>query len=366
MLYVRENEEVSAQAAFFNATNYLSEVTNTLAIIGQFYTNQLANYRLPERVQVSYVEFPLTNYWNDAITELAKETNFDQQLDAYVLAHGTNYPPGANNAAEAKVKLRVGALHDIAMAKAGSAGTEFASVLFTNTDPSAILKLASAKNLPVKVTEPFDRENGPKEFSLPIEFARTAFNLTAEDPFGGPIAGENGAYVLASNKRLPSEIPSLDSIREKVVSDYIRSASTQLARQATLNFYNAATNALAAGRSFSAVCTEQHVKMVPLPSFALNTQTLPEVETLINLTTLKQAVFGVLPGHLNITATENGGIVVFVSSRLPVDEAKLNADLPRFTQGIRQNRQQQAFQVWFGREFSRVVADNPNLQRKAQ
>src|SRR3954469_1284118 len=60
-LYRREHQEISAEAIFFTPSNYLSEVTVIPETLGQFYTNQIANYRLPERVQVAYVRFPYTN-----------------------------------------------------------------------------------------------------------------------------------------------------------------------------------------------------------------------------------------------------------------------------------------------------------------
>ena len=60
--YQREHQELSAQMVFFSASNYLSSVIVTPAAVDQFYTNFLAEYRLPDRVQVSYVAFEVTNY----------------------------------------------------------------------------------------------------------------------------------------------------------------------------------------------------------------------------------------------------------------------------------------------------------------
>ena len=42
----------------------------TPALVGQFYTNYLAAYRLPDRVQVNYVAFKLTNFWRGGGIEL--------------------------------------------------------------------------------------------------------------------------------------------------------------------------------------------------------------------------------------------------------------------------------------------------------
>ena len=85
-IYQREHQELSAQIVFFSASNYLvvrSPVTPEA--IAQFYTNYLAEYRLPDRVQVNYVEFKVTNFLAQAKAEWAK-TNFDD-------AGGDDLPP---------------------------------------------------------------------------------------------------------------------------------------------------------------------------------------------------------------------------------------------------------------------------------
>src|SRR6185312_6083029 len=62
-LYERQHQEVQAQAVFFSATNYFSKIPVSSNIIGQFYTNRMAYYRVEDRVQVNYVAFELSNYF---------------------------------------------------------------------------------------------------------------------------------------------------------------------------------------------------------------------------------------------------------------------------------------------------------------
>ena len=45
--YQRDHQELSAQIVFFSASNYLSSVPAAPAAVAQFYTNYLAEYRLP-------------------------------------------------------------------------------------------------------------------------------------------------------------------------------------------------------------------------------------------------------------------------------------------------------------------------------
>ena len=61
-LYDREHQEVAAEAVFFSTSNYLAGVSINPDTISEFYSNRIANYVIPERVQVAYVRFNVTNY----------------------------------------------------------------------------------------------------------------------------------------------------------------------------------------------------------------------------------------------------------------------------------------------------------------
>ena len=82
------------------------------------------------------------------------------------------------------------------------------------------------------LTEPFDREDGPKDFDAGPNFASAAFKLAPDSPFTAPVVGGDAAYVLAFNRRLPSEVPSLESMAAKVTGDCRYEQAVALARQA--------------------------------------------------------------------------------------------------------------------------------------
>ena len=80
-IYRRENQEVLVDAVFFSASNYISSVSDPdPQTLSQFYSNNMASYRLPERVQVAYIKFVATNYLAEADKELGKVTNLTQRL----------------------------------------------------------------------------------------------------------------------------------------------------------------------------------------------------------------------------------------------------------------------------------------------
>jgi hypothetical protein len=363
--YQRDHQELSAQIVFFSASNYLSSVTVTPAAVAQFYTNFLAEYRLPDRVQVSYVAFELTNYLAQAKAEWAK-TNFDTVVEDYFRQDGANYE-NSKSPAEAKDKIREELIRARAGSDARKEANEFAGAVFSQEParPENLAAVAKQKGLSVHVTAPFAGKFGPEEFTAPPGFTKAAFALTSEEPFAGPIAGPNAAYVLAFNKLLPSEIPSLDQIRERVTREYQLQAATLLARRAGTNFVHTLTG-MTANRGFASLCVAAGLQPQVLPAFSLSTQELPELGERTDLNQLKQAVFTTSVGKASdFVPTGDGGFVVYVQSRLPIDQAKMNSDLVQYTTALRRERQNEAYGQWVNLEANRQLRSLPAFREQA-
>lgn len=369
-LYKRENEEVATEAVFFSGSNYLASVTVLPDAVTQFYTNRLASYRVPERLQVSYVKFDLTNYLAEAQKVLGSMTNMDLQIEEAYRQGSTNFlrEVGASSLAEAKQKVREARLKQEQFKLATQDAKNFADPLF-DMDPvraDNMAKLAKEKGLAVSITPPFDRDTPPLDLAFATDFARKIFSRTPDDPFAGPIAGTNALYVMALEKKIPSEIPPLDKIRTQVVNDYRQSQALTLARQAGIDFYQTLTNGLAQGKTFAAICAAAKLQPLTLPPFAISTRQLPEVEDRLSLNQLKQLAFTTPLGKpSNFQMTPEGGVILLVKSKLPLDEAKMNASLAGFTRAVRQNRQSEAFNEWFRREAEKGLRDTP-LARQQQ
>jgi hypothetical protein len=62
--------------------------------------------------------------------------------------------------------------------------------------------------------------------------------------------------------------------------------------------------------------------------------------------------------------TMNGGMVLYVKAKLPIDEKKLTAELPDFTKLLRQAREREAFEAWFNHEAPQALSDTPVVKRE--
>ncbi len=360
-VYERQHQELSAQIVFFSASNYLSSVAMTPAAVAQFYTNYLAEYRLPDRVQVSYVAFEVTNFTAEAEQKLSK-TNLNDQVEAVYAQYGERIFPEAKTPDEKKAMIRETLIREQASVEAQRQAREFANAVF-NIDPAKpenLTTVAKQKGLTVCATAPFSREYGPEELTVPESFIKAAFALTTDEPLAGPIAGTNAVFVMALDKQLPSEIPLLDQIRGRATRDYQFHEAVLLARSAGTNFAHTLTESLAGGKNFASVCIAAGLQPEALPAFSLSTRELPEVGDRANLSVLKQAAFTTPIGKMsNFEETGSGGFIVYVQSQLPIDQSKMNSELPQYAAALRRERQNEAFGQWVNLEANRQLRATP-------
>ena len=362
-LYERDHQEVSSAAVLFGASNYLASITATPQVVSQFYSNRVANYGVPERVMVSYVRFNLSNYLSQAETTLA--TNMNDIIESNFQHLGTNAAvvfPDAKTPAEIKAKIKEQVIRRQALTAAGQQANDFAHKLFDMQPVAAanLDALARTNGLSAGLTAPFDRDQDPKGLDVGPDFTKAAFALTPDDPFAGPIPGQDGVYVIALQKRLPYTVPPLDTITDRVEMDYKLLQAHIKAQDEARSFYQTLTNGLGQGKNFTNICAEAKVKPVEVPLFSISTRALPEFEDRVGLDQLKQAAFTTQPGKPSTPQrTSDGSMVLFVKAKLPVDAAKMQTDMPNYASALRRSRQQEAFDAWFRREAEKGLRDTP-------
>jgi hypothetical protein len=377
-LYIHEYQQVAVDAAFFSASNYLAKVPEpSAAELGQFYTNQQASYREPDQMQVKYLLFNVTNFMADAKQQIGV-TNLDRETQEALVRLGTNTLRYGKTPEEVHAKISEILVQETAISNAYQKAVEFQNELAKkgNATPDTMVALAKEKGLTIKTSKPFDKEYGPSDLNLgPTYPVAELFNLSQDDPFvPQPIRGADGVYIVALDKFIPSRVPPLAEIHSRVVADYKMNQALRLAEINGHIFSQSVTNQMAQGKTFTAVAAAMKVDAFEVKPFSLNTETVPQVEDLVDLNRFKQVVFGTPVGRTSefvpvrdvvfpVEGTD-GGFVVHVREKLPIDEAKMKAALPEFANLVRQRREAEAFQLWANREASISLANIPMLQQQ--
>jgi hypothetical protein len=369
VLYVRDHQELATDAVFFAGSNFVSAVPAPKPeAIAQYFELHQSEYRVPERVQVNYVRFDLTNFLAEADRQMQADiTNVNNQIEV-IYRQRTNSTHDTSSPEEAKAKIREQGRREWALEVAKRKANYLLDELLSQEPMRAenLATLAATNDLKVVVSQPFDEENGPVEFDGGPDFAPASFMLTPTEPFPSkPPYSSNAVYLIAFNRKVPSEIPPLDQLRARVTADYIANEARLLARHAGMQFAQAATNGLAQGKTFVGICADAKVKRVSVPPFSIATRSLPAVEEHLTLNQFKQIAFTAAIGKTSeFQATPDGGVVVYVQERLPINTAKMKAELPGFVDTVRQRRMQEAFMIWFDREWRKAVRDFPLAERK--
>ncbi len=359
LTYRLENEQLETQVALFALSNQLAKVKIDATALAVFYTNQAANYRIPERAQVSYVTFGGSNYLAQADQKMAQDTNLNQMIDQVYLQRGTNFYMGTNglalDAAAAKTKIKSELRNRFGLIEARRLATEFASQLLDmneKKDVSNLEKLAESKGLLVLKSEAFSQDSSPRGMKVPAKFATTVFQLTPDEPFiEEPVVGEDAVFVVGLKARFPSELLVFDVIKTRVTEDYRRSQAQTLIRTAGTTFAAAVTNGLAQGKSFQDLCKQHDATWVKVSPFSQSTRTVPELDFRNDLSLVKNAAFPLGTNQVStFTSSRDGGFVVHLVKRLPAAEVMVKAELPGHLATMRKSRQQEAFYDWLQKE----------------
>jgi hypothetical protein len=277
---------------------------------------------------------------------------------------GTNISRLGKTMEEARTKVREILIQQVAESNAlASAKSLYNEV--ANKQTNYLENLAAAaksKGVEVKVTKPFDKEYGPSEINLGGNYPISSFfDLTPDEPMvPSPVPGVDGAYVMALNKFIPSRIPPLSEIKSRVEDDYKLAQALRIAQVNGQSFAQTVTNELAHGKTFAQTCAATRLTPVEVAPFSRATTRLPEVEDRADVNEFKNVAFSTPVGGVSrfIEPTrENpeGGFVLHVKQRLPIDEAKMKTQLPEFSNAVRERRQNEAFNIWFSQGWSREL-----------
>jgi hypothetical protein len=354
--YRRDYEQTEAQIVSFSQTNYLSKVVVDPIALATYYTNQAAQYREPEKIQIAYVDFPASNYFALADQTLAKNTNLNQTIEGLYASRGEKFFTDTNGAQmtpdAAKAKIRSEIRNANALVEAQKVATDFAEGLLTNKTLAHFEEMAKQRGLTVKTSQPFTQYEGPAGLDLPERFSQLAFALTATEPFiEEPIKGDDAVYVIGLKNRIASHIPPYDQVRKKVDEDYKHEQAQKLMFDDAQAFHMKLTNSMAAGKKFADASAEHGQKAITLEPFSRNSRTINGLDSRIDPGMIKSAAASLKPGETSgFRPARDGGFILHVEKTIPVADHVLKSALPEYLKGLQLSGQSEAFQEWFAKE----------------
>ncbi len=173
-------------------------------------------------------------------------------------------------------------------------------------------------------------------------------------------------YIVALKELIPSQPEPYETITNKVAEDYNRYMAFTLAYGDATNFIAQATNGLAQGKTFDEMAQKASLKVESLPPISQRTDSITNLDERIDVRRLKQVMFSLEPGKISsyIPNPPDGGYVAYLRARLPLDEAKVREELPKFTSELRYQKQNEIFGQWFRKQAEQAKLPLPNRQKR--
>jgi hypothetical protein len=176
--------------------------------------------------------------------------------------------------------------------------------------------------------------------------------------------------VVAFKNRVPTTVPPLETIKDRVVEDYKRQESRTLAQQAGLDFQTKLTNAVAGGKSFEAAAKELGHAPVTLEPFNQTARSIGGADPRADISSIKNIAFALRENDTSsFTTTRDGGFILHVVKFVPVSDDALKTALPAYMSELRQTGQREAFGEWVNKEFQTahlsLVTDKSNKNDKS-
>ncbi len=366
-----ENQRLGTEAVFFNASNFLAKANVETNALRTFFTNRAASYRTDAKVQVSYVRFDTTNYLAEAEERFEETvTNLTAAVDKEYQEKGADSFKDDEGKAlseeKAKERIREEALEPFALRAARKAASDFANDLYTEAQKltaekkgsflleTNFISVAQTAGLKVETTKSFSQREGVSDLGLPFQFASAAFQLSGTNQVRiDPVVGDSGVYLMALNKRMPSQPKKFEEVEQEVTEAYKEQEALKLLREHTGEVYKKLTNSIAGGKAFKAAAEEQKLTVVEVAPFAKSERVNLDVSRhSISFPFYSSTAFRTDVGEVCYPQTTgDAGYILYVKERLEADEAKLKDELDEFVDMTRQRRQSAAFQAWMSREL---------------
>ena len=386
-----ENELYEAEAIFLSHTNYLPLVQPTDEQLKNHYTNTLANHRISERRQVSYVTFPATNYLDEAeerFNEL-KSAQRESLLQAYALQNNwegisslmglkTNGIPNlakqiatlrTNEYKDMKVEEAVAAIRSdilktphsnyagLAVVEAYKAGMDFQQSLEETYKGQPALntleKMALLQNL-TATTSPLMTFAGNVPQALTGVTSADVFALSETNALiiSSASFGSGDFFTASLKKVIPPRNRTFEEAKTTVAVDFKKTESIKLMNEAGGKIQEA----LKAGKALGEVGKENNLPVTKLGPFGSASGAIPGLANKANPIDVRTQALGLEVEEISelITSSLEGSdptyeeatFVVKLTGKNAVSKDRFDAEFAEYFERARSAAAPQAYNDW--------------------
>lgn len=306
-------------------------------------------FRMPAKVRVSYIEFPVADFLGDVeIPEGTAMDVYNNNIENYRI-ESTGDVAFAEYTPFEEVEEEInGQIRDVmARRKASEAAYELVSQIAPKSEGELpdFAGQAQAAGLEIKTLPAFAPGDELAGIDSTAPFRQAAFGLQEEGDysFSDPIVGKDSVYVLSLEQRYESFIPPFESVEADAMKSAKAKAAAQALTDRSREIQAAVELAVDGGASFSAAVKPFGLDAVETGEFDLTAPLDdPYVDVLvqISLSEPQGAVCTPVP-------VEGGMLIAYVARRTATDSAiGLPAVRQDLVQGIARSHGQRLVADW--------------------
>ena len=320
-MYERRNQKTEVSVIRLKLEDFKKEVKVTDEDVQKRFEEKKAALNHPEKRKVKAVAFMLPK------TEKPLERK-DRMVALQKLADATNDFAVAMTAKDAK-------LEEVA-AKA-------VAPLVETPEPNA--STPPKPGLPIVETPEFELSAPPKEIDGSAAVAEAAFKLTTAEPNSDAIKSdsENGYFVIQLTGITPSKPMTLEDAKKQLTDEITDERANEALNLKAAEIRKKITEATAAGKSFADAAKDAGAVAETFPAFSSAEPKMdqPDAREIMGRSTEMSE------GELSdFTPTQNGGLLIHIDKRQPVDEAGFEKEKTMIASNLDRMKKEAAFQQW--------------------
>lgn len=341
-------EQMTAAACRFDSKDVLKQVKPTENEIQRFYSENPEMFRVPPRLRVSYVVFPVQT---NAVAVSAEEIQRAYSDNPEIIGADLRTPDGKlKKLIEVEPLLRQRLSREKALRIAADQTSGFALKLYPEPGKQvhSFADLAKQEDREIKETEFFTQGEQPKGITG-REFGMAAFQLRKDSPVSDPVVAPDALYVLHLKDERPSEIPPYAGIKEKVKAACMDDTALRVARENGAKKRGEILKRLADGQTWEKAIASIKLKAQTFKDFSQGGARAKDAFEYA----VRSAALDLPAGMVSeFVEDETGGFFLYIVSRRPGSPEEIS----KLEAGVAQELQFMG-KIHLFQDFQRVVLD---------
>ena len=303
-----------------------------------FYTKNIEEFRVPEKISVDYIKFQIIDYTNSiTVTPNMIETSYSNNLDRFKLDSENeeiSYKSLEDVSEEIKIQLLMLLARDAATAKA------YDFVADISDSGKNFSDVAKDLGIPISTSKSFSINDQVEQNETSQRFNEIAFNLdlTPENYFSDPIVEANNVYVLALKEKFDSYLPDYEDISQQVNNAAQFEADNNEYADFTHSLFLEIQSKISDGISFNEAISSHKLDVVNCNIFSLS----KPLEGNFSREIMSQ-MYNAQEGFVTAINSEEGVIISYLLKREMDESSILDEQRQEITAQLRQQKTLELF-----------------------